>query len=259
MMLPYPGRVSPLLLAGVLAAFLAGCGDGPHAGGSDDVDNPALTVTLRSPDGLPYGPGVASVYARHQNPLRDTEPLLALPVPAGGQIRISDSALVAAMETAAMRGVPWPNRDSVEFNLVATEIAGQAPAGESHESGFLLVRVGAAGYQFSRRLGGQIRYPDANGVLASAPALEAPVLELRGRVGPRGMELGLESVFVAGSPYKAEIAVDGTFILARLASGRYELSALAADEKTYTAADSLVTGGEYSASDWSEAELIWID
>jgi hypothetical protein len=248
-----------LLLAAVLAALLAGCGDGRLSGGSDDVDNPALTVTLRSPNGLPYGTGTAAVYARHHNPLRDSAPLLALPVPAGGTISISDSSLLAAMEAAKIRGVPWPNRDSVEFNLVATDIPGQAASGEAFEGGYLLVRVGAAGFQFSRHQGGQIRYPDGKGVLASAPNMAAPILESQGRVGSIGMEVGLKSVFVQGSPYRAEIAADGTFILARLAAGRYELNALSADGKIYTASDSLVTGEEFSPSDWSEAELIWIE
>src|SRR5690606_4619337 len=204
-------------------------------------------------------PRTADVYARQQIPLRDPAPLLALTVPFGGAVSISDSSLLQAMAAAEARGVHWSNRDSVEFNLVASDIPGESPSGEAYEGGFLLVRVGGAGYQFSRKVGGQIRYPDAKGVLASAPALAAPVMEMRGQVGAGGRELGLKSVFVPGSPYRAEIAGDGTFTLARMASGRYELNALSADEKIYTAADSLVTGSEYSASDWSEAELIWIE
>lgn len=241
-----------------LALLAVHCGDDRVAGGYDDVENPALSVILRTEDGRDFGPGQVKLYARYQNPARDTVPLLARTVAAGAAAAFTDSMVLAAMEAARLRGTPWHDRDSVEFNLVASEQPGQPAASEAYAGRFVLVRIGS-GYIFLQRREGSVQYADTKGVLAVAPRMSDPVLKLRGQVGARGLDIGIASVFVPGTGYAAEVAVDGTFEFARIAGGRYELKALSRDEKVYSGVDSLITSEEYSASDWSEADLIWIE
>src|SRR4051812_19221137 len=90
------------------------------AGGYDDVENPAIRASLLDTLGQPYGAGELRVYARYQNPGKDSLPVVERTVPAGTAAIITDSVLAAAMGEAKLRGTPWPNADTVEFNLSAT-------------------------------------------------------------------------------------------------------------------------------------------
>ena len=240
---------------GALSAFLcAFCAQDKLAGGYDDVENPALTVSLRDTLGKPYGSAEVRLYARYQNPGEDSVPLEIRNVPAGASIKIRDTSLIRAMELSKARGTPWPDKDTIEFNLVAS-----ASGGEAFVGGFRLIKGSDTTFRFQRGLGGTFTYPDTNGGLEAFPIMAGPVLDFHGRIGTRGMDLGLKSVFIAGSPYGAKVESDGSFTLARLAAGRYDVKAVSADAKVYTAADSLITGSAYAPSDWSEADLIWVE
>jgi hypothetical protein len=232
------------------ALLLSAC----DQGGVDDVQNPSVaptvSVSLTDDAGNPAR-GSLRLYARYQNPFKDSVPLLALAVSAGSAA-MKDSAVLAAFAQARTRGTPSPSPDTLEFNLLA-----EAPAGEAFLAGYALIRR-PAGWDFVRRADGNVEYPDAKRVLRTDARMPAPILGQRGRIGARGMELGLKRVFVPGSPYAASLEADGSFTLARMAAGRYELNAISADEKIYTAADSLEAGAGYDASDWAEAEVIWV-
>lgn len=237
-----------------LAALLcADCGgDGPVAGGFDTVENPSVSVSLVDSAGKPYGAASVSVYARYQNPFKDSLPLLSFAGSGDSAVKVADTALQSAFTRAQARGTRSPSADTLEFNLVAA-----APEGEAFLGGYALIRT-LTGWTFIRRTGSEVAYGNAKGVLASSARMQAPILGQHGRIGSRGLELGLKRVFVPGSPYAAPLSADGSFTLARLAVGRYELKAVAADDKVYTAADSLTAGADYSASDWAEAEVIWV-
>ena len=238
-------------LAAAAGFLFCACGPGRFTGGFDDAENPAIRVALADADGRPYGAATLNVYARYQNPYRDSLPILSFPASADSAV-LTDTALQSAFLRAQAAGTPSPSRDTLEFNLIAT-----APGGEAFLGGFALIRR-SAGWGFIRKADGAVRYPDANGVLAAEARLLAPILGQRGQIGPRGLELGLKRLFVPGSPYASELAADGSFSLARIAAGRYELKAMAEDEKVFTAADSLEAGAAYPGSEWSEAEVIWV-
>jgi hypothetical protein len=239
-----------LALCAVMGLLSISCSD-RLAGGSDDVENPGIRVSLSDPEGRPTAGGTVSLYARYQNPFKDSLPILSVEV-SGDSAMVKDTAVESAFQRAQTRGIPVPARDTLEFNLIAS-----STAGESFQGGFALVRVFGA-WSVLRRSGGTIAYPDPNGLLASNARLAAPAVGQGGQIGSRGLELGLKRVFVPGSPYRSEVAADGSFAFAPMAVGRYELKAISADDKVYTAADSLSTGTPYSASDWSEAEIIWV-
>ncbi|MEO6095259.1 MAG: hypothetical protein ABIW76_06175 [Fibrobacteria bacterium] len=240
------------LLTALLCAF---CGKPETvAGGYDDVENPALTVSLRDTLGRPYAAAEIHLYARYQNPGKDSVPMYVRNAPAAKTIAIRDSLILAAMAGSKLLGTPWPSQDTVEFNLVASD-----PAGETFLGDFQLLKGSNGAFRFQRRLPGSVVYPNSMGTLAVTPTMAGPVLNQRGRIGVRGLELKLKNVFIAGSPYRASIGGDGSFAFARLAPGRYDVKAVSEDAKIYTAADSLITGIEYLPADWSEADLIWVE
>jgi hypothetical protein len=234
-----------------LTPILLGACDGRLAGGHDDVDNPAISVSILDTAGNAYGAAEINLYARYQNPFNDSLPLLSIPS-SGDPVNVPDTLVQSAFARAQTRGTPSPAADTLEFNLIA-----RAPGGEAYLGGYALIRY-FSGWGFIRRTEGFIIYGDAKGVLASGVRLSAPILGQRGQIGPKGMELGLKRVFVPGSPYAAILSADGSFTFGHIAIGRYELKAIAADEKVYTAADSLVPGSDYTSSDWSEADVIWV-
>lgn len=242
-----------LSASALIASLCLACGDPKVAGGYDDVENPAIQASLLDSLGQSHGAGEIQLYARYQNPEKDSTPLIIASVPTGILGSIRDTALLAAMGRAKLRGTPWPDQDTIEFNLVA--IAAQV---EAFQGDFLLVKGGNGAYHFLRRTGGSYAYADAKGVLATAPILANPVFNQRGNVGARGSQLQLRSVFIPGSPYWAKVESDGSFSIDHLARGRYEVKAVSADAKIYSAQDSLAVGTEYLPADWSEADPVWI-
>ena len=246
-----PAVRSAVLSACIYAALLTACGKDRVAGGYDDVENPAIQVSLVDTAGKPFGAAEVRVYARWQNPFKDSIPTLMRAVGDTG-IKLRDTSIAAALEAAKARGTPSPGKDTLEFNLMAT-----AAGGEAYLGGYSLIK-GAYGWRFQRRAEGSTTYQGANGLLPAVPVMTAPILAQAGNIGARGLELGLKRVFVAGSPYRSEIAVDGSFRLDRIAKGKYGLMAIAADDKVYSALDSLTTGAAYAGSEWSEAEIIWV-
>lgn len=234
----------------IAALLLFACQGDKVAGGTDEVENPALTAVLADGHGGAAS-GSVQVFARFQNPVKDAAPILSLA--ADGKAIITDSMLLLAMDSARIRGIPWKNRDTVAFNLMGTNAALEAFRGS-----YLLVRPAGGAYRFRRVHPGEEAYPDGKGSLSTALTMLPPVLACRGRVGPRGLELGLKSVFIPGSSYAAQVEADGSFAFSRLAQGRYEVKAMDKDAKVYSSFDSLNTATEFVPSDWTEADIIWL-
>lgn len=234
-----------------IALILASCLDGRVEGGTDEVENPALAAALLDGTGRPVA-GSIRVFARTQNPARDSLPVLELSAGSAG-LRLPADTLYAAMESASEKGVPWGNRDSIAFNLVAT-----ASSLEAFRAGFQLSRDAGGMFEF-RRLSspGSGDYYSGRTFHTRVPLAPAAT-GYAGSVGPRGMALGLRILYIPGSPYKADIADDGSFVLARIAAGRYDVKALDAGGKVYAASDSLGTDEGFAPAEWSEADIIWL-
>lgn len=244
----------PRLLLAMAALLCSFCAKGDLAGGFDDVENPAIAVSLLDSLQQPFGAGEIRIYARFQNPWKDSLPLIDRSVAAGTELTLRDTALVSAMDRAVARGTPWPSRDTLEFNILAAGAQAEAFLG-----GFRMIKTGKGRYHFSRQTGGTtIRAGDKN-VLELDPILAAPITRQRGNVGAHGLELGLRSVFIPGSPYRAKIDSDGAFEVPRMARGLYDVKSESDDSKIYSATDSLQAGTEYLPSNWSEADLIWVE
>ena len=252
-----PARAMPLpwvaagLAVAVLGGSLGGCFGDTATGGTDEVENPALTATLRDADGAAVA-GTVQVYARFQNPLRDSLAMLDRAVGADGA-EITSEDLLAGMDSSAKAGVPWTNRDSVAFNLVGT-----SGGKETFQAEYLLVKEASGNYAFKRLHPAEGGDPLSQGSLSTQLPLQRAVSGYAGSVGARGRELGLQTLFVPGSPYKAPIRGDGTFTIARIASGRYDVKAVDGDGKVYASLDSLSTGAAFAPEDWSEADVIWV-
>ncbi len=234
---------SGLIWPGLAIFFFAACG------GTDDVEYPALAVSLTNPDGNTAG--TVRVYARFQNPVFDTEAILEQSTPsAQNTVQITPAALVSAMTQAQARGIPWPNSDTIAFNLI-----GLNPGGQAFASDFLLTRSGSD-YRFQKTQG----HPWVlnNGVLSGSLALSPPATNLRGQVGLVGETLGLDSIFISGSPFAAAVQADGSFLLPSLPPGIYALNALSRDSLVYTSQDSLNTDSSFTATGWNPAAIIWL-
>ena len=243
--------IRKVLLLG--AALLAACGDGKVAGGYDDVENPAIRASLVDTAGNPYGAATLRLYARWQNPFKDSLPLFSIGVPAATPATLRDTSVLSAFAAAKARGTPSPGKDTLEFNLAASSDAGEAFLG-----GFLLIKR-PAGWQFVRATPKGYDYADSKGILAARPMLGKPLSLPKGNVGGRGLDLGLKRIFIPGSTWKSPVAADGSFSLDRLAPGKYGLKGVSVDDKIWSAGDSLTAGSEYPGSEWSEAEVIWVD
>lgn len=240
--------VKPIPVLAALALWLSGCFDDRVAGGTDEVENPAFTVHLM--EGAQGVTGEVRVYARFQNPAKNPVPLLTLAAGSKGAL-ITPATLRAAMDSSAKAGVPWPHRDTIRFNVTGTREAGEAFAAD-----FLLIQT-AQDTGFTR-----VGAPPSNHYssyrLTYAMPLEPAVTAYKGSVGSRGVSLGLATVFVPGSPYHAAVGADGSFTVARLAPGRYDVKALDKDGKVWSAQDSLATSVPFAPADWSEADIIWV-
>lgn len=113
-------RVAVILAMGM--AFHA-CSSGDKlAGGYDDVENPALTLSLLDRAGTAYGPGQVRIFARYQNPVADSLAVISLPASAEGMAEIPAHDIIAAMRLAQSRGISWPNADSIEFNVLTSTL-----------------------------------------------------------------------------------------------------------------------------------------
>jgi hypothetical protein len=248
------GALFKLALIVALACLLS-CTQERVAGGYDDVENPALTLSFKDPQGNALGISEVKVYARFQNPALDTIPLVAKTTLVNGTLTLSDTTLVTAMANARDRGVPWPTADSIEFNIVSS-----TTTAESFTENFILARTLGPTYRFRQRINATtVIYPNAKGTLTSASVMKPPVLGLKGNVGPIGLEVNLVTLIIPGSPYQAKIADDGSFTIARIASGMYAVKGMSSDGKVYGAENLLNTDSSYSAANWSEVDLIWIE
>jgi hypothetical protein len=234
-------RTSRLLA--LLGLLCAACG------GTDDVEYPALAVTLTNTTGPTTG--AVRVYAHFQNPVFDSIPVLDQPSLAGQtSIQITPTVLVNAMTQAHARGIPWPNQDSLIFNLIGLNQSTAAFAPD-----FLLLRSGST-YHFEKLRGNS--WVLNKNVLSGSLPLIPPAVNIHGQVGTLGAQLKLASIFIPGSPYSATVQADGSFILPTLAKGIYPINALSQDSLFYTSQDSLNTDSTFSAGSWVPADIVWI-
>ena len=202
------------------------------AGGYDDVENPALSVGLNDSVGAPTGRARSGCTPGTRTLSRIPWSLALHTVPAGATVPITDTALFAAMARAQLRGTPWPAKDTVEFNLVAPNSPAPRRPGKPLLGGFPLVKASAGLFRFQRMAGGTITYPDAKGSPGSRACHGRARFRATRQRGLGGAQLGLEIHFHSGLAYKAAVGADGSFVLARMAAGRYEVKAVSGTTKS---------------------------
>jgi len=224
--------------------ILSGC-----LGGSDGVENPKFEVEMRSQDGAAPLAGRIAVYVKDQNPMRDSVPLLEMTVPANGKAAFTpqqvDAAIAAKLKALCLCASPAIGPDTLlEFNLVAVSGSREALAGKygyrraANRAGFAdlsAVEADKAGF----------------GSITQSLRLGNAVTDYPGKVGGRGLTLGIDYLFVRGSPYKTEIT-GNAFAFPRLSTGIFEVVGVDRDSSAYfRSLDSLDTGApEFSARDW---------
>lgn len=225
------------------AAILAGC-----LGGSDGVENPKFDLELHGEDGSALS-GRVSLYGGNLNPAVDATPLLAKDF-TGGAASFTPEEMDAALNKAlALQGKDTSSAKdtTLRFNVVA--VSGDK---EAFLGGFGYRRAGkTAG--FGREEGGKLgfgAYKKRFGVRKAVP--------FSGRIGKAGALLGIDYVFIPGSPYHSAIAKDSTFNLAKMSQGSYSILGIDKDSALiFKSNDTLSTADTtYSAKDWGTITFI---
>jgi hypothetical protein len=228
---------SIFILPFVLAGVLAGC-----LGGSDGVENPKLTLDYRVDDGAAATAVRVSLYEKHRDPVIDSAPL-ARKTFADGKAEWTPEALDSALGGA---------RDTtLDFNAVA--VSGDR---EAFSAGYRYKRKGdRAG--FSRLPAEAGPEEGGYGSVSETLALPKAVSGFIGKLGGQGAALGLDYVFIPGSPYHGPVA-ERMFLLPRLSPGVFDLVGADQDSaKFFRSADSLNTADTaFTAKTWGEITFV---
>lgn len=230
----------PYLLLSV-AAILSGC-----LGGSDGVENPKMELDFRPSDGSAAA-GRVSLYGMNMNPAVDSTPILSKEFSGGTYVIFTPEEMDAAVNkmVAGQGGDTSGLRDTtLHFNVVAS--AGDR---EAFVGGFSYRRAGdAAGFSKSEGTS-QTRY----GAIRNSFKLPKAVKAFRGRLGIYGIGLGIDYVFIPGSPYHAAIKKDSSFTMAQMSEGSYTVFGADSDSALlYETTDTLNTlDTAYSAKAWT--------
>jgi hypothetical protein len=233
----------PYLILGAVA-LLSGC-----LGGSDGVENPKMDLEFRGEDGAALS-GRVSLYTGNLNPAVDASPLLSKDF-TGGAAVITDEEMDAALNKAlAAKGkdTTTAKDTTLYFNMVT--VSGDK---ESFQGGFAYRRTGKTA-RFGKGEGGAvsflIEYKKRFAVKKAVP--------FSGRLGRAGSVLGIDYVFIAGSPYHAAIGKDSTFTVTKMGQGSYKIFGVDKDSaQFFESNDSLsTTDSSYSAKDWGTIPVI---
>jgi hypothetical protein len=98
---------------------------------------------------------------------------------------------------------------------------------------------------------------DEDGILHDTMDLERPVYNYRGNIGDSGMALGINRMFLPGTPYLADVDNAGDFTLAKLARGVYRVRGLTASGQLFDLPDKLNTSDTFTASDWRKPDILY--
>ena len=233
-------------LLGMVASLL-GC-----LGGSDGVENPKLELQFQPEGGPSALSGRVSLYGKGMNPVEDSLPLLSKGFAAGSKVAFS----VEEMDSVIGLSLARQGRDTagfkdttVSFNLVAS--------GEGHEA-FL------GGFSY-RRQGDKVGFARLEGASGAAygnysAAFKLPkaVKGFSGRMGLYGIKLGIDYIFIPGSPYHANVRPDSSFTIGQMSAGSYGIIGADRDSsQLFESSDSLNTAdSSYSAKAWKTILLV---
>lgn len=227
------------------AALLAGC-----LGGSDGVENPKMDMDLEFRDeGGAAVSGRVSLYGGNLNPAVDSMPLLTKDF-TGGTANFTSAEMDAAVNrTLALKGKDTSSAKdtTMHFNVVA--VAGDK---EAFLGGFAYRRAGKS-VGFGKDEGGAFTfgaYKQRFGMQQAVP--------FSGRIGKQGAVLGIDYVFIPGSPYHSAIAKDSTFKMTKMGQGTYKMYGVDKDSALiFKSNDALSTADTtYSAKDWGAITFI---
>lgn len=237
----------PYALSSIVAIFtLTGC-----LGGSDGVENPKMELNFSPTDGSAAA-GRVSLYGKSMNPVQDSTPILTKEFTGGTYVEFTpeemDSALHRILadqgkDTTALKDT------TLHFNVVA-----KADDREAFVGGFSYRRSGDV-VGFAKTEGSA---QSAYGRFKSAFNLPKAVKGFSGRMGIYGITLGIDYVFIPGSPYHASIGKDSSFTMARMSEGTYGIIGADKDSSLlFESSDSLNTSDTaYSAKAWNTIVFI---
>jgi hypothetical protein len=230
-----------------VVAILTGC-----LGGSDGVENPKLELEFRPDDGSAEA-GRVSLYGKGMDPMKDTLPLLTKSFTGGSPVSFTPEEMDSALRLSAIRhgkDTAALADTTVHFNLVAATTDKEVFVG-----GFSYRRKGS-GVGFAKADGSAA---GAYGAVKRSFGLPKAIKAFSGRLGLQGIKLGIDYIFIPGSPYRANISMkDSSFTLSQMSPGTYGI--IGADEDSsllFESTDSLSTSDtSYSAKAWGAITFV---
>lgn len=227
---------SRLVAGTLLCAAFFGC-----LGGSDGVENPKLTLDVKRDDGTSLAYADVSLFPKDRDPVKDSVPLLERTF-LQGKVELTPASMDSVLGT----------KDTVlDFNVVAL-----SDDREALSLGYRYTRAGnRAGFSRVPAVAGA--QGGGYGSVTETLLLPQAVQGFAGRIGGQGAALGLDYVFIPGSPYHGSVADQG-FLLPRLAPGVFGLVGVDRDSaKAFLSADSLNTADTaFTAKAWGEITFV---
>ncbi|MEO6097072.1 MAG: hypothetical protein ABIW76_15895 [Fibrobacteria bacterium] len=240
----FKGLFKGLASAGFALTLCMSC-----LGGSDGVENPKLELRFEPGGGQAATAGRVSLYAVDRDPALDSLPLLAKAFTGRDAVTFTPEEL----DSAIARGLRLRGRspDSASDTLLEFNVVAVSGGLEAWVPGFRYQRLGRRS-GFARAEPGNPADLGPFGKLSETHALPPAILDVRGRIGLTGKELGIDYVFIPGSPYVSRVDSGQGLAFPRLPSGVYGLVGADRDSSLYFgAADSLDTGDStYVAKAW---------
>lgn len=243
--------VPALSAAGLAWALLTAC-----LGGSDGVENPKMELRF-APGNSQASAGQVRLYSKYRNPARDSLPLLAKSFSGSGAVSFTSEEMDKAIaRELRLRGVV--PKDGRADTVLAFNVVASTPDREALVAGFRYLRQGSrAGFA-------RVVAPDtsvAQGAfkgLSETYPLPLAVLDFKGRLGKAGAELGIDYVFIPGSPYLSTVDANRDLAFQRLPQGIFGLVGADQDSSLYfSAADSLNTADTaFVAKSWDPITFI---
>lgn len=229
-------------------AVLSGC-----LGGSDGVENPKMELELGfRPDDGSAASGRVSLYGKNLNPVEDSTPILAKDFSGGSSVSFTPEEMDAALRQVMARN--GKDTSSLKDTTLHFNVVAAAGDKEAFVGGFSYRRAGkTAGFaDLDAFKSGKF------GAFKKTYGLRKAVKGFHGRLGIQGISLGIDYIFIPGSPYHASVKKDSSFTMAQMSEGTYGL--IGADKDSallFESTDSLsTTDTAYSAKAWSTITFV---
>ena len=217
------------------------------------MENPGLEISFRDSTGEVVASGEVSIWERGQNPTKDSLPLLKRAFMDTSVIFFSPNEVAKAWQEHNERN-PLQASDSIfHFNVIVRTAQWKAM-----ETGFFVVKTDKGDSVLVKADRNDTTVQNENQLL-EATMVKTPMFEsVIGDVGDEGELLGIEQVYIPGSPFHTTVASDGTFVFENIMSGTMLLNGVTRQGTVYHSTTKFNTTTYFEGKSWNAGKRIWI-